>query len=102
MSIKGNGPFAEDVDPADYLDAVLGIHGECENNLQSCKRLNGGNGISNIAQMHPVDIIEIYPQVGGVFNKFIADLPKLPNLSLNFDLSSADIADPSNPSPKFR
>lgn len=86
----------------DYMKQALDVHGELVSNPRMSQRLD--NGIANIAQMHPAEIIEVYPRVGGLFDKFIADLPRTPNPTLAFNASSADTPtlDPKDPNPKFK
>lgn len=74
-----------------YQALIEREHGEnsfCRNQ-EMCGRLNNGEGVKNIAPIHPVDIINIYPN-GGIVGALNADLVKAhPNYRLSFNLSAS-------------
>ncbi|MCE7887705.1 MAG: hypothetical protein DYH13_09440 [Alphaproteobacteria bacterium PRO2] len=82
-----------------YHALIEAEHGEnsfCRNR-EMCDRLNNGDGVKNIAPIHPVDIISIYPQ-GGIVGKLNADLVKAnPNYKLDFNQLAMDNNTPSTP-----
>lgn len=102
MTVKG--PFSADVDPAAYLDAAVSLHGEAENNLRMSTRLGKPDDLcASRSGMHDNQYFEIFPK-GGVIDYFAQQLPKIPNMSLNFDMAAPDAPDntPSSPGPKAK